>query len=337
MERILACPGSVKLSQGVAREVSKEADEGTAAHHLAAQAVLSGRVDCEDAETRRSVGMYFEEVERIRNEYTIMEEGIEETLESGDVPGLGGTPDYFAVYMDGDKVVLHIVDYKHGIGVPVPAVGNLQLLSYCLIVSSVVRTPIDLYRMTIVQPRLRDHCGISTWETTSDRVEEHARAILDAIGKDDLSVGAHCRWCPAITRCPAVQGKVARTQGQVADEDLSEMMRALPALRAFISTLEDRVLGVLRSGGDVPGFKVVQGLGNRRWKFEEERILRYLSRAKISRKVAIKRTLLSPAQLEKVVDKQIIEKLTERIPSGYRVVPVSAPGETVSFNGSEFE
>ncbi len=52
------------------------------------------------------------------------------------IPDLGGTSDHFMLYVDGGKVVCHIFDYKHGIGVPVDVTENKQVLSYAVIIAS---------------------------------------------------------------------------------------------------------------------------------------------------------------------------------------------------------
>ncbi|MCV6070290.1 DUF2800 domain-containing protein, partial [Escherichia coli] len=59
--------------------------------------------------------------------------------------------------------VLHIIDFKYGKGVPVPAEGNPQLSLYALGAYETYKIlyPIETIRMSIVQPRLTDE--VSEW------------------------------------------------------------------------------------------------------------------------------------------------------------------------------
>lgn len=105
--RWMTCPGSVSLSELVTDKSSEFADEGTHAHAVAAWC-LEGELDAWEA-----IGWDFE--------------GMVCTQE---------TADAVQVYLDYVRAIpetknyVHVVDYKHGIGVQVDVEDNPQLMYY---------------------------------------------------------------------------------------------------------------------------------------------------------------------------------------------------------------
>lgn len=340
--RWLACPGSVKLCAGKASVSSAYADEGTKAHAVA-EAMLRGEdVGDVDKEVIDAVKVYVDEIRAHQAAYEVIVEHTERTLSCLSIAELGGTSDHFMLYFDGDKVVLHIFDYKHGQGIPVPAEENKQLLSYCVIIESHYPGDIDLFRMTIVQPRAFNHDAVDTWECDVDRVRQHEAAIRASFNDDTLQAGEHCRFCAAKLSCPclekatldAAQAEFSQIENDV--EKLLELHRLTPAIKALLDAVPAALLSEFKAGRPVPGHKVVERKSHRRWVLEEPELLQTLG---VDRERATRKVLLTPPQLEKEFPdkKKEIGKLCTSDVIGYSVVPESHRGKAVDVSAiSEF-
>lgn len=233
--RFLACPGSLALEARVpAGGGSAAANEGTAAHELAAWALLMGRdpadmlgrvVDINgentalrflakgaptDGDTRwpvtdemvEAVTTYVSHVRKVRGETG--EWAIEQKLHVEAVHAeMWGTGD--AIVYDKDAKALNIVDLKYGRGVVVEAVGNPQLLAYAS--GAVTRFhnvgPIQSVTMTIVQPRTAN--PIRPWTITIDDLRKQEADMKLAVEK---ALEASERYFPD-ARTPALQQTMA--------------------------------------------------------------------------------------------------------------------------------
>ena len=348
----MACPGSLKLSVGVPRKSSVYADEGTEAHDVGEQALTKG-LNASDVTTNeemaRSVQVYLDEIRHIEKTHAVIAVHTEETLEHTSITDLGGTSDHYMLYVENDKTVLHVFDYKHGVGVPVDVIENKQVLTYFTIIASHFPPElIDIYRATIVQPRAFAGDSIQTWECGHERVAEHEAQIKEVMSQEHLSAGEHCRWCPVAQRCPKLQEhtlQVAQTEFEEVKDDrdkLVEFYKLIPAIKIFLSKIEEAMMETFRDGsGGVPGYKVIETLTNRQWKFgDEAAIVRQLRKVNLGKKDIYESKLKSPPQVEKLLSgkeaKEFLATLVTRRPSGYKLVPESAKGEPVDFRVSEF-
>lgn len=251
-----ACPGSVGMSEGIPDESSPYANEGTAAHELAAHC-LREKVDPSDfadfvidikAETPEA--MFIETIHQGNGDTTwkvdddmieavdiyvnyareIMsradEIAIEERLEIKRIaPDMFGTGD-FGAYVRAEKT-LYVADYKHGKGVAVEAKGNKQGVCYGSgFVSRWPKLDIEKIVIVIVQPRCFHPDGpIREWVIPSYReFLEHVDELETAAEKTELenaplSAGDHCLWCPASIKCAEAKNFAL----QAAFDDFSEV------------------------------------------------------------------------------------------------------------------
>lgn len=346
--RWLNCPGSLKLSVGQKRESSVYAEEGTQAHDVAEVALVGGTdAECDNPEMAKAVQVYLDEIRSVEAKYEVIARHTEVTWEHTSITDLGGTSDHFVLYTDDGRIVCHVFDYKHGAGVPVDVHENLQVLTYFAIIGSHFPGMIDLFRGTIVQPRAFNGDEIQTWECLPERVSEHEALIKEVTKQDFLKAGDHCRWCPAWRVCPKLQEhtlEVARLEfSEVKDdrEKLAELFQLTPAIKAFLDKIPAAMLEFFQDGsGGVPGYKVIETLSNRQWKFADaDQTLRHLKKVGLGKKDAFESKLKSPTQVEKLVSKdkkEIFSTLVTRRPSGYKLMPESARGEPVDFSVSEF-
>lgn len=231
--RWMKCPASVALESDYPETSSEFADEGTAAHEIAARALIndveavafmgtSVTVNGKDyqvtAEMAEHVQKYLDYVNALKAD-SIMS-AVEVRLPIGDITGedgAEGTSDFAAITNDGELV---ICDLKYGMGVKVDAERNPQLSLYALGALELYGLSYDIgkVRLVIVQPRLNH---VSEWLCDPGYLDEfkagvgnisHICGDVLAAYEKDKTVYAdlfepgddQCRFCKAKGNCPAL-------------------------------------------------------------------------------------------------------------------------------------
>ena len=218
----LHCPPSVRLQEDFPNENSVYAEEGTFAHEICEYKVrkyLHERVKRPQSEEFDT-----EEIEQITDVYaefviTIIEQMrengceplafVEERVDYSHIAPSGfGTADMVIIGHDADgKGILHICDYKNGKGVFVDADHNSQMMLYAIgaLHAYGYIYPIEIVRMSIIQPRLDN---ISTCEMTAAELTAWGESIRETAklafeGKGVQKAGDWCRFCRAKPVCRA--------------------------------------------------------------------------------------------------------------------------------------
>lgn len=200
--RWFACPGSIRLSEGIEQTTSIYAEEGTKAHDIAA-AILEGRdYELPEGLVVLPIREYVEYVNSIPYDIRLIEHKFDL---SSIYPGMFGTSDC-TIYQK-DKKHLHVIDLKFGKGVFVHAKDNPQLLYYALGAFNEIKKPIDIVSMTIVQPRFKSEEKIRTHSISSIELFDWSIDLIEAAKKTEdknspLVKGRHCQFCPAKPTCP---------------------------------------------------------------------------------------------------------------------------------------
>jgi len=348
MSRWSACPGSVALCETVPeRPSSSYAERGTQAHAMAADWLETGIPPVFDNEEDfLAVAEYV----RICDSYYSPEHqklgavrGVEYPFITK-IDGMYGTSDFWSYWPWSNHLV--VLDYKHGEGVLVSAIENKQLLYYAL---GVVMTQpwgkdVKTIELGIVQPRCMantEESGFRTW--TIDRVklfefEVVLKKAIEATRQPNapLVPGEHCRFCPAQAICPAVENQrnialqsdfraVVESHAKVYDvRTLAAALDMRDTLKAYLTALDEFAYREMNAGVQVPGYKLVQKRGQRKYK-DPVLLENTLKAAGLGSAIYTKPELLSPAQLEKAIPshKALIAEHTVTESSGLTVVPES--------------
>lgn len=289
--RLIKCPASFKLSEGIKDSSTEYSETGTTAHALG-EYFLKKRLGMKVKEpNRKKLKFWSQEMEDTMLEYAdfVWDRYTEAKLrckdavllveQRVDIPGIGEDGDCFGtadviIYEDGQ---LTIIDYKNG-STPVKSEENAQLMAYAFgaICGEDILWGCDKVRLFIYQPNIGN---ISSWETTKDHILEWVKEILVKKADEALSeephgeVGDHCKFCKAKTRCGFMADKayeIARKEFCSPDrligmDEVSYFLTYGDAIADWLKKLKEWALDKMLKGEKVPGFKVVEGKSVRSW------------------------------------------------------------------------
>ena len=374
-KRLLNCPGSFKRCEPLPEpSASKWALEGSAAHLLGERCLLSD-MDAtdkigmelvyrdEDAgeewkgpvteEMALAVQVYLDEIRRKRKKYPKGECLVEERLHLSWISeDLFGTGDHVLIHML-DRVCVD--DYKHGAGVAVEVEDNPQLMIYGL--GGIGRdnlNMVDTVELTITQPRAPHPEGpIRKWEIKADTLIEWGNDVLiPGLRKAQepnapLVAGEWCRWCKALSTCPAMRKEVQMSVETMFDnellpvdpgaalpstlmltaEQLDRLIKFAPIFSKWLESMQAEGLSRLEAGApDAPReWKLVAGKASRAWKDEAE--IAAFIKDKEGVKGYSEPKIKSPAQMETAfklmkLDVKTLAGYIEKKPGRPKMVPL---------------
>lgn len=380
--RWLNCPGSLALSQGIPNKAGGAAFLGTAGHELADQCLKNGT----DPENFDEVTFTFDGkthtvpldqdfVNGIQK-YVDFVRGIsgirfpEMRVRYGDwlnIPNkyAFGTSD--AIIYDEEDKALHVVDLKTG-RVYVSSEDNTQMLLYAAGAITTLEWmgySVKTVSMTIVQPFVSG--APSTWtlnrgvfnaelKQLKEKAAKAKRALQsrNAIATDKvfqktyLAPGEEqCRWCPALTTCPAVKAEVDRVVEAAQDEEFQVIVKKLspdelgarlnqiPLVNIYIKAVEEEAFQRLSAGEPVTGKKLVSGRqGARAWTPSDEIVIEKLTELGLAEEIFMTPPKLkTPTQVDTAVKrneeaKELIASLVTRAPGKPTIADEDDPRET---------
>jgi len=287
-ERWLKCPPSARLCENYEDKGSNYAAEGTSAHSLC-EARLKQALGIPTEDPVENLSWYNEEMEECAQGYAsyvteLLAEAkkvckdplvmIEQRVDfSRWVKDGFGTADSILI---ADKV-MHICDYKHGLGVEVSAEGNSQLRLYALGALEIFDCiyDIDEVCMHIYQPR-KSNISVDTiskedlYKWAEEVVVPQAELAYNGLG--DFSCGEHCRFCKAKAKCREranANMKLAEYEFQepavLDDEEIADILGRVDALISWASDVKEFALRQAISGKEWPGWKMVEGRSIRKY------------------------------------------------------------------------
>lgn len=259
------------------------------------------------------------------------------------------------------KKMLVVHDLKYGAGIPVDAIDNTQGLYYVLGVAARYKFDFEECEFVIVQPRAFHPDGpVRRWRFSMKRLREFERDLkigLDRVVKSRaakdimayLKPGDWCRFCPAAIDCPALERKMELAvfedfdpidddvlsvtptpPDQMTPERLAEALAFAHIMESWIGQIRSYAYSQAEQGNVVPGYKLVQKYGRRKWKNEAlaKEILFMLGfdNSEIDAPPAPVK-MKSPAQIEKLfkkalgLEKKFVGNLTMTPESGTTLVP----------------
>ena len=344
--RWLACPPSAVAAEAYEDTSSDYAAEGTMAHEVA-EIVVSGSIR---PETGRD-GFAPEVTQEMLDCAAGYRDYIQEQIRTPDaVQMLERRVDFSEYVPDGfgtcDCIIIQgntltIIDYKYGRGVQVSAVDNPQMRLYALGALNDYGIAYDIERveMHIYQPRINnistDSMAVEELTTWAEKVVKPTAAKA-AKGKGEYKAGAHCKFCPHAGRCRALTKtctEYVNTHGLrvgvpvLAPHEVAEVLAMEPLVSLWLKRVKDQAMNTMLDGGEIPGYKVVEGRqGARRWT-DEHRVAELLDTAGYTRDEYTTTTIFSPAGMDKALGKKKVEELlggcVERSPGSPTIVPVS--------------
>lgn len=318
--RWLNCPPSAVAAEAYPNQDTEYTREGTLAHEVA-EAMASGRAGLQWANARNDITKemlecaqgyadYIQEQIKSDTAVVLLEQRVDF---SPWVPEGFGTAD--CIILQGDT--MDVIDYKYGQGVAVSAECNQQEMLYGLGALNDYGIAYDVkhVRLHIYQPRLNN---ISVFALTTEALllwgeqEVKPTAMMAAKGEGEYSPGEWCKFCPHAGRCREltktcteyVQTHQLRVAVPVlAPHEVADVLRMEPLVTLWLKRVREQALTTLLDGGEVPGYKVVEGRGSRAW-VDELKVAQTLQEAGYSREDITETTLLSVAKMEKAIGKK---------------------------------
>lgn len=335
--RWMACTPSARLEENFEEKESVYAAEGTLAHEIAELKLRKHFTEpmAKSTFTRRLNKFKKHELyqdEMLRHTDTYLEYLQELALSMGSAPYVAVEKrlDFSKVVPEGFGTVdclmvggdtLYITDFKYGKGVPVSAEDNPQMKLYALgaYLEYSFLYPIKNVHLAIIQPRLD---SISEWSLTADSLLEWAkeveeRAKLAWEGKGDFVPGEHCKFCKAKAQCRARSEQYtaladfeAKKPELLTDEEVGTILEKAVGIESWVKSLKDHALTVALNGGNVPGWKAVEGRGSRNFT-DLDKAFEHLQSNNIEEAMLYERVPLSVAKLEKALGKKDFRELLE--------------------------
>ena len=190
-----------------------------------------------------------------------------------------------------------------------------------------------------------------------------SRVLFDEWAERSLTTG-NCTFCPAEGMCPArrkkalsVAPEMARTWFEdvtletapmlsntvpaLSPEELSHILDGLEMLEDWVKAVRASAHAVAKQGVTIPGYQLVEKIGNRKWAADENKIISDLkTKINLSDDQIFQKKLSSPAQVEKIIGakrKGEIENMWNNPVTGENLVSVkkttrpAAKAKTESF------
>ena len=371
--RWLKCTAAPRFEEGLPEQTSAYAEEGRLAHALAELKVLKKftlmnnrtyntrlnkikKDPLYNSEMDKTTDLYLEHItEQVMGYDSAPTVAVEVKVEFSDyVPEGFGTCD--CCIIGGD--LLSIVDYKHGKGVPVSAVGNPQMRLYALGAlnrySAIFGDTIKRVRMSIDQPRLDSY---TTDAITADELRAWGESIKPTAqkafsGLGEFAPGDHCRFCRGKAQCraranvntaledfkdciPAGSVKSGELTPQEAghigphgnevhplltDAEVGDLLIRGQQLVQWYKDLEDYATKALLDGKPIEGWKLVAGRSNRTFTDQDAAIQAVIA-AGYDEALVYDRKPKTLTELEKLMGKA---EFAEKI-GGFVVKPLGKP------------
>jgi len=261
------------------------------------------------------------------------------------VPNGFGTCDFILI----GEGTLNMVDFKYGKGVPVSAIQNEQLKMYALGAYQEYNFLYDIkkVKLVVVQPRLDN---ISEFELSIEELlawgeEVKVKAQRAYKGEGEFVPGDHCKFCRAKSLCRArsefcleIEPLKNMKPPLITNAEVGEILEKGKELVKWIKDLENYALNECINGGNIPGWKVVEGRSNRQFT-DVTKAFEVLIDNKIDESMLYERKPITLASVEKLVGKKEFDELLKdyvvKPPGKPTLVPESDKRESLVLNSAK--
>lgn len=355
--RWLNCNPSARLEQEFEDRTSEAAEEGTAAHALAEHKLRKSlkmrstrpvsKYDSDEMEAYTDGYVEFvlealEEAKQQCNDPLVM---IEQRLDfSCYVPDGFGTGDCLIVA----DHILHIIDFKYGMGVLVDAEDNPQMMLYALGALRLFDSlyDIDTVSMTIYQPRREN---VSTCAMSVDALMFWVKNTLQPNagraykGEGEYIPGPWCTFCKAAVKCRArAEEKLQLAKYEFAppplltDAEIEDILSRLDDLTKWANEIAAYAQdAAVNHGKHWKGFKLVESRTNRKYS-DETAVIEAAKAAGYSD--IFKKSLIPITEMEKLMGKKTFASVLGGLivkPQGKpTLVPVSDKRPAIIVSGA---
>lgn len=244
------------------------------------------------------------------------------------LPGQKGTGDVIIFPRDGER--LHVFDLKYGKGKFVFVVDNSQMKLYGIgafdhKLTRQERTKLKDVMLHVVQPRMNN---IESWvlpkpELERFRVEAFSRyQEAQDPSRRKFVAGEHCWFCDRRAVCAHLKESIFswiiddpesgafdafKSVEALTNEQLAELHPMLSFIGAWANNTRKYMEEQALKGTYYPGLKLVEGKKSARaWK-DEKAAERYLINKELDEDQRYKKTLVTPAQAEKVIGRKKLD------------------------------
>jgi hypothetical protein len=166
--------------------------------------------------------------------------------------------------------------------------------------------------MTIYQPRLENvssaRISAEDLKTWGEEVVKPA-ALLALTDDAPFAAGNWCQFCPAKQQCRAraesfLKLEEYRKKTLLSNEEIGELLGEVEGLTKWAEDLRDGALTRALEGESFPGWKVVEGRSNRKYKGSEEDIVKQCESAGYDKALLFESKLLTVTSMEKMMGKK---------------------------------
>jgi len=352
-ERVIHCPGSVRLCEQMPRQkTSPAAAMGTALHDVMEKLLRdeisltevvgykahNGLTITQDNFDNKVAPAYLA-IQNFIAEHEVEEYWVEPLVKFQQNPKVFGAIDVLCRCGDGS---LAVIDYKFGDGIMVSPEDNMQLLFYA---AAAVNDKVLWQQLAgchrlivgIIQPRPRVIDPLETFTYPAPMNEllgTFTRRIFQAIEAIDdlepvLASGKWCRWCTAAPVCQVKLG-TAKFPAQINLKNYNELDKALKlieGMKDWIKSVEALALDQMEKGLSFHSHKLVDKRITRKWISETKVISFARNQMGMERGDVTALKMKTPPQVEEVcknkgIDFSEFDSLITRESSGVTIAPI---------------
>lgn len=360
-ERRMLCPGSMEAEKDLPYKTSVHAEIGTMLHDRVNKMItVGGREWIEGVTEEQRIALvkaasYYNDLKNTC--FEVVKEIHEETFSLKFLmDGMQGTADSVLILYDEDtnKCHIHVIDYKFGVGVPVKAHNNYQLMLYALGVymhpeiNNIVKYKCNLgshqqpFRFTtahlhIVQPYLENSKWLLTPEELTSliigsRMQLIKQAIVNANEPEAVRIPSTkaCQFCRAKPTCPALNSMLPAVDKSgdknlieakvrlLTDDEIASIYERKDLINMYLKSIEEYIKERL-STGKFANYELRPKLSNRKWSVEAEE---YLVDKLGDKAYEVTKKLITIGKAEKILGKNAIKDLTVRLEGEDEIVKV---------------